>query len=179
MRWGPPWSRNASLQGREPWPQAGSLLLIRRKQGKGRLKENSSLNVACLFKWNFWSFNVCWCSGQPALKCRARFCPLYTLMKCFWLHNNVFVLFFHKNNSFLLLTKSSNITFFTFSLMGPFFLYSGMPVDWLIKTMQDRGLEVFTQRFSRTLPFPDENKERYVSCEKGKHIFWGSWFYFS
>lgn len=42
-----------------------------------------------------------------------------------------------------------------------------MPVDWLIKTMQDRGLEVFTQRFSRTLPFPDENKERYVSCEKG------------
>lgn len=55
--------------------------------------------------------------------------------------------------------------------MGKFFLYSGMPVDWLIKTMQDRGLEVFTQRFSRTLPFPDENKERYVSCEKGKHIF--------
>lgn len=40
-----------------------------------------------------------------------------------------------------------------------------MPVDWLVKTMQDRGLEVFTQRFSRTLPFPDENKERYVSCE--------------
>lgn len=38
-----------------------------------------------------------------------------------------------------------------------------MPVDWLVKTMQDRGLEVFTQRFSRTLPFPDENKERYVS----------------
>lgn len=55
--------------------------------------------------------------------------------------------------------------------MGTFFLYSGMPVDWLIKTMQDRGLEVFTQRFSRTLPFPDENKERYVSCEKGKDIF--------
>lgn len=44
-----------------------------------------------------------------------------------------------------------------------FFLCSGMPVDWLVKTMQARGLEVFTQRFSRTLPFPDENKERYVS----------------
>lgn len=40
-----------------------------------------------------------------------------------------------------------------------------MPVDWLVKTMQARGLEVFTQRFSRTLPFPDENKERYVSLE--------------
>lgn len=38
-----------------------------------------------------------------------------------------------------------------------------MPVNWLVKTMQDRGLEVFTQEFSRTLPFPDENKERYVS----------------
>lgn len=29
--------------------------------------------------------------------------------------------------------------------------------------MQARGLEVFTQSFSRKLPFPDENKERYVS----------------
>lgn len=45
-----------------------------------------------------------------------------------------------------------------------------MPVEWLVKTMQDRGLEVFTQRFSRTLPFPDENKERYVSCEKGNIV---------
>lgn len=43
-----------------------------------------------------------------------------------------------------------------------------MPVDWLVKTMQNRGLEVFTQRFSRKLPFPDENKERFVSCEKEK-----------
>lgn len=40
-----------------------------------------------------------------------------------------------------------------------------MPVDWLVKTMQARGLEVFTQKFSRTLPFPDENKERYVSVQ--------------
>uniref|UniRef100_A0A665W000 GPI-anchor transamidase component GPAA1 n=1 Tax=Echeneis naucrates TaxID=173247 RepID=A0A665W000_ECHNA len=38
----------------------------------------------------------------------------------------------------------------------------GMPVEWLMKTMQAKGLEVFTQRFSRTLPFPDENKERYM-----------------
>lgn len=30
--------------------------------------------------------------------------------------------------------------------------------------MQARGLEVYTQRFTRTLPFPDENKERYVSA---------------
>lgn len=36
-------------------------------------------------------------------------------------------------------------------------------MDWLVKTMQSRGLEVFTQRFSRRLPFPDEDKERYVS----------------
>uniref|UniRef100_A0A3B3QZF6 Glycosylphosphatidylinositol anchor attachment 1 n=1 Tax=Paramormyrops kingsleyae TaxID=1676925 RepID=A0A3B3QZF6_9TELE len=38
----------------------------------------------------------------------------------------------------------------------------GMPVDWLVKAMQAKGLEVFTQSFSRTLPFPDENKERYM-----------------
>ncbi|XP_048867072.1 glycosylphosphatidylinositol anchor attachment 1 protein [Brienomyrus brachyistius] len=38
----------------------------------------------------------------------------------------------------------------------------GMPVDWLVKAMQAKGLEVFTQTFSRTLPFPDENKERYM-----------------
>ena len=36
-------------------------------------------------------------------------------------------------------------------------------MDWLVKTMQAQGLEVFTQSFTRTLPFPDENKERYVS----------------
>ena len=36
-------------------------------------------------------------------------------------------------------------------------------MDWLVRTMQARGLEVYTQRFSRKLPFPDEDKERYVS----------------
>uniref|UniRef100_A0A8C4I2N6 GPI-anchor transamidase component GPAA1 n=1 Tax=Dicentrarchus labrax TaxID=13489 RepID=A0A8C4I2N6_DICLA len=45
----------------------------------------------------------------------------------------------------------------------------GMPVDWLVKTMQARGLEVFTQRFSRKLPFPDENKERYMV--KGTNVY--------
>uniref|UniRef100_A0A3Q3MGB8 GPI-anchor transamidase component GPAA1 n=1 Tax=Mastacembelus armatus TaxID=205130 RepID=A0A3Q3MGB8_9TELE len=45
----------------------------------------------------------------------------------------------------------------------------GMPVDWLVKTMQARGLEVFTQSFSRTLPFPDENKERYMV--KGTNVY--------
>uniref|UniRef100_A0A3B3I309 GPI-anchor transamidase component GPAA1 n=1 Tax=Oryzias latipes TaxID=8090 RepID=A0A3B3I309_ORYLA len=45
----------------------------------------------------------------------------------------------------------------------------GMPVDWLVKTMQARGLEVFTQSFSRTLPFPDENTERYVV--KGTNVY--------
>ena len=42
-----------------------------------------------------------------------------------------------------------------------------MPVDWLVRTMQARGLEVYTQRFSRKLPFPDEDKERYVSIGRG------------
>lgn len=40
MQWAPPWQRNAFLQGSEPWPQAGSLQLIKRKRGEGRL-ENS------------------------------------------------------------------------------------------------------------------------------------------
>lgn len=51
------------------------------------------------------------------------------------------------------------------------FACSGMPVDWLVKAMQDRGLEVFTQSFSRTLPFPDENKERFV-MQPVPHVFW-------
>uniref|UniRef100_A0A8C7HX06 Glycosylphosphatidylinositol anchor attachment 1 n=1 Tax=Oncorhynchus kisutch TaxID=8019 RepID=A0A8C7HX06_ONCKI len=41
-------------------------------------------------------------------------------------------------------------------------LCSGMPVDWLVYTMQSQGLEVFTQSFTCKLPFPDENKERYM-----------------
>uniref|UniRef100_A0AAR2KY52 GPI-anchor transamidase component GPAA1 n=1 Tax=Pygocentrus nattereri TaxID=42514 RepID=A0AAR2KY52_PYGNA len=45
----------------------------------------------------------------------------------------------------------------------------GMPVEWLVKTMQARGLEVFTQSFTRTLPFPDENKERYMV--RGTNIY--------
>lgn len=37
-----------------------------------------------------------------------------------------------------------------------------MPVAWLEKTMWHLGLEVHKQPFSRTLPFPDEARERYV-----------------
>ncbi|XP_048788568.1 histone acetyltransferase KAT8-like [Lagopus muta] len=37
----------------------------------------------------------------------------------------------------------------------------GMPVQWLQRTMWALGLEVHTQRFARTLPFPDESRERY------------------
>lgn len=33
---------------------------------------------------------------------------------------------------------------------------------WLEKTMWNLGLEVHRQPFSRTLPFPDETRERYV-----------------
>ncbi|XP_009469627.1 PREDICTED: glycosylphosphatidylinositol anchor attachment 1 protein [Nipponia nippon] len=38
----------------------------------------------------------------------------------------------------------------------------GMPVAWLEKTMWNLGLEVHRQPFSRTLPFPDETRERYL-----------------
>nr|KAF6276884.1 hypothetical protein mPipKuh1_005740 [Pipistrellus kuhlii] len=37
-----------------------------------------------------------------------------------------------------------------------------LPVAWLERTMRAVGLEVYTQSFSRTLPFPDETHERYV-----------------
>ncbi|KAG2458358.1 GPAA1 protein, partial [Polypterus senegalus] len=45
----------------------------------------------------------------------------------------------------------------------------GLPVDWLGKTMKSRGLEVYKQTFSRTLPFPDESKERYMV--KGTNVY--------
>ncbi|XP_010001454.1 PREDICTED: glycosylphosphatidylinositol anchor attachment 1 protein [Chaetura pelagica] len=38
----------------------------------------------------------------------------------------------------------------------------GMPVAWLEKTMWSLGLEVHRQPFARTLPFPDETRERYM-----------------
>ncbi|XP_028343135.1 glycosylphosphatidylinositol anchor attachment 1 protein isoform X2 [Physeter macrocephalus] len=37
-----------------------------------------------------------------------------------------------------------------------------LPVAWLERTMRSVGLEVYTQRFSRKLPFPDETHERYM-----------------
>lgn len=37
-----------------------------------------------------------------------------------------------------------------------------LPVVWLERTMRSVGLEVYTQSFSRKLPFPDEIHERYV-----------------
>nr|XP_031546399.1 glycosylphosphatidylinositol anchor attachment 1 protein isoform X4 [Vicugna pacos] len=37
-----------------------------------------------------------------------------------------------------------------------------LPVAWLERTMQSVGLEVYTQSFSRKLPFPDETHERYM-----------------
>ncbi|XP_061429398.1 LOW QUALITY PROTEIN: glycosylphosphatidylinositol anchor attachment 1 protein [Lethenteron reissneri] len=38
----------------------------------------------------------------------------------------------------------------------------GMPVEWLVRALEQRGLEVHTQTFSRVLPFPDELRERYM-----------------
>ncbi|XP_054254605.1 glycosylphosphatidylinositol anchor attachment 1 protein isoform X2 [Indicator indicator] len=38
----------------------------------------------------------------------------------------------------------------------------GMPVQWLEQTLWELGLEVHRQSFSRTLPFPDETRERYM-----------------
>ncbi|XP_046930271.1 glycosylphosphatidylinositol anchor attachment 1 protein isoform X2 [Lynx rufus] len=37
-----------------------------------------------------------------------------------------------------------------------------LPVAWLERTMRSVGLEVYTQSFSRKLPFPDETRERYM-----------------
>ncbi|XP_031803258.1 glycosylphosphatidylinositol anchor attachment 1 protein isoform X1 [Sarcophilus harrisii] len=37
-----------------------------------------------------------------------------------------------------------------------------LPVAWLERTMRSVGLEVYSQSFSRTLPFPDETHERYM-----------------
>ncbi|NXW98680.1 GPAA1 protein, partial [Larus smithsonianus] len=45
----------------------------------------------------------------------------------------------------------------------------GMPVAWLEKTMWTLGLEVHRQPFSRTLPFPDELRERYMV--KGTNVY--------
>ncbi|NWU46260.1 GPAA1 protein, partial [Dromas ardeola] len=44
-----------------------------------------------------------------------------------------------------------------------------MPVAWLEKTMWTLGLEVHRQPFSRTLPFPDELRERYMV--KGTNVY--------
>ncbi|XP_068789727.1 glycosylphosphatidylinositol anchor attachment 1 protein [Struthio camelus] len=45
----------------------------------------------------------------------------------------------------------------------------GIPVAWLEKTMANLGLEVYKQPFSRTLPFPDETRERYMV--KGTNVY--------
>ncbi|XP_032773077.1 glycosylphosphatidylinositol anchor attachment 1 protein isoform X1 [Rattus rattus] len=37
-----------------------------------------------------------------------------------------------------------------------------LPVAWLERAMRSVGLEVYTQSFSRKLPFPDETHERYM-----------------
>uniref|UniRef100_F6X2H5 Glycosylphosphatidylinositol anchor attachment 1 n=2 Tax=Macaca TaxID=9539 RepID=F6X2H5_MACMU len=41
-----------------------------------------------------------------------------------------------------------------------------LPVAWLERTMRSVGLEVYTQSFSRKLPFPDETHERYIYWAK-------------
>ncbi|XP_032900893.1 glycosylphosphatidylinositol anchor attachment 1 protein [Amblyraja radiata] len=46
---------------------------------------------------------------------------------------------------------------------------AGMPVDWLLKTMSGFGLETHAHSFSRTLPFPDEIRERYMV--KGTNVY--------
>ncbi|XP_053322554.1 glycosylphosphatidylinositol anchor attachment 1 protein isoform X2 [Spea bombifrons] len=45
----------------------------------------------------------------------------------------------------------------------------GSPVAWLERTMRSLGLEVYTQTFVRTLPFPDEATERYMV--KGTNVY--------
>lgn len=45
----------------------------------------------------------------------------------------------------------------------------GVPVAWLQETMRNLGLEVYTQTFSRKLPFPDEATERFLV--KGTNVY--------
>uniref|UniRef100_A0A8B9SV18 GPI-anchor transamidase component GPAA1 n=1 Tax=Anas platyrhynchos TaxID=8839 RepID=A0A8B9SV18_ANAPL len=45
----------------------------------------------------------------------------------------------------------------------------GIPVAWLQRTMWGLGLEVYAQPFARTLPFPDESRERYMV--KGTNVY--------
>uniref|UniRef100_A0A8C3UHS3 Glycosylphosphatidylinositol anchor attachment 1 protein n=1 Tax=Catharus ustulatus TaxID=91951 RepID=A0A8C3UHS3_CATUS len=45
----------------------------------------------------------------------------------------------------------------------------GIPVSWLSHTMFQLGLEVHSQPFARTLPFPDEAHERYLV--RGTNVF--------
>ncbi|XP_058035054.1 glycosylphosphatidylinositol anchor attachment 1 protein [Ahaetulla prasina] len=44
-----------------------------------------------------------------------------------------------------------------------------LPVAWLEKSLRALGLEVHAQSFSRTLPFPDEARERYTV--KGTNVY--------
>ncbi|KAK9402796.1 glycosylphosphatidylinositol anchor attachment 1 protein [Crotalus adamanteus] len=44
-----------------------------------------------------------------------------------------------------------------------------LPVAWLEKSLRGLGLEVYAQSFSRTLPFPDEARERYMV--KGTNVY--------
>ncbi|XP_056341828.1 glycosylphosphatidylinositol anchor attachment 1 protein [Oenanthe melanoleuca] len=44
-----------------------------------------------------------------------------------------------------------------------------LPVSWLTRSMFQLGLEVHSQRFARTLPFPDETHERYLV--RGTNVF--------
>ncbi|KAM6033039.1 LOW QUALITY PROTEIN: glycosylphosphatidylinositol anchor attachment 1 protein [Chlamydotis macqueenii] len=45
----------------------------------------------------------------------------------------------------------------------------GMPAAWLERTMWELGLEAHRQPFARTLPFPDEARERYMV--KGTNVY--------
>ncbi|OCT77282.1 glycosylphosphatidylinositol anchor attachment 1 L homeolog isoform X1 [Xenopus laevis] len=45
----------------------------------------------------------------------------------------------------------------------------GSPVAWLERTMSGLGLEVYSQSFVRTLPFPDETTERFMV--KGTNVY--------
>ncbi|KAE8599868.1 hypothetical protein XENTR_v10017373 [Xenopus tropicalis] len=45
----------------------------------------------------------------------------------------------------------------------------GSPVAWLERTMRGLGLEVYSQSFVRTLPFPDETTERFMV--KGTNVY--------
>lgn len=159
MPWGLPWWRSAFQQGRGPWPREETFQLIRRKQGNQDSCIKGDIRQCWFDHHNWFVIMVCTDVHQNVMGIMNNQHWLFSSTLCFKQYLYLNMKWFLSNGSL------NNNCYSSTCLMWAivFFFFSGMPVSWLVKTMQAQGLEVFTQTFSRTLPFPDENKERYVS----------------